>query len=149
VSEHRASVSWKRTTESFAYEDYNREHEWTFEGGRSFAASAAPEFRGRPGNVDPEAAFVASVSSCHMLSFLAICARKRLVVDRYDDDAVGFLEPDDEGRLWIRRVVLRPRVRFAGDRAPDGARLSRIHEMSHEQCFIANSVRTEITVEAE
>lgn len=149
MSEHCASVNWKRTTESFAYEDYNREHEWTFEGGRTFAASAAPEFRGQPGNVDPEAAFVASVSACHMLSFLAICARKRLVVDGYDDDAVGFLEPGEGGRLWIQRVILRPRVRFARGNAPDAARLSRIHELSHKQCFIANSVRTEITVEAE
>lgn len=147
MSEHRVTVAWRRTSDGFDYDTYNREHEWTFEGGVSVPASAAPGFRGQPENVDPEEAFVAAVSSCHMLTFLAVCARKRLVVDAYDDDAVGHLDKNADGKLAMTRVVLRPRVRFGGDAAPAGDELARLHDKAHHNCFIANSVRTEVTVE--
>jgi len=147
MSEHRATIVWRRTSESFDYEAYNRDHEWTFEGGVRIPASSAPDFYGRPENVDPEEAFVAALSSCHMLTFLAVCARKRLVVDAYDDEAVGYLEKSAEGKLAVTRVVLRPRVRFGGDRPPPDDELARLHDKAHHACFIANSVRTEVTVE--
>jgi len=147
VSEHRARIDWNRETDSFAYDDYNRAHEWLFESGQKVRASASPRFLGTDDRVDPEEAFVASLSACHMLTFLAICARKRIAVDRYEDDAVGFLEQNEDNRLAIGRVVLRPRITFANGATPDAKTLSRIHDMSHAECFLANSVHTTITVE--
>ena len=146
MSEHKVKVSWLRTTESFAYKDYNREHVWRFENGVEVAASAAPAFLGKPECVDPEEAFVAALSSCHMLTFLAIAARKRMTVDSYEDDAVGFLEKNPAGKLAITRVILRPRIVFGSER-PAPETLEKMHEQSHHECFIANSVLTEITVE--
>lgn len=146
MSEHRATVAWRRDTDDFTYASYTRDHTWAFEGGTVVPASAAAAYLGSAERVDPEEALVAALSSCHMLTFLAIAARKRLVVDSYRDAAVGFMEKNADGRLAITRVVLRPKIAFAGD-APDENALARLHHLAHEQCFIANSVRTEVTVE--
>ena len=147
MSEHHASIVWKRETADFTYDSYNRAHEVRYKGGDVVVpASAAPGFKGDAERVDPEEAFVASLSSCHMLTFLAICARKRLVVDSYEDDAVGYLEKGENGKLWMTRVILRPRIRFAPDSNVDPATLAHIHHDSHEHCFIANSVKTDVTV---
>lgn len=145
MSEHRVSVAWERTTEDFSYEAYSRNHTWTFENGLEVAASAAPAFRGDPSRVDPEAAFVAALSSCHMLTFLAIAARKRLVVDGYRDHAVGHLEKDEGGKLAITQVILRPQVTFREPPAPGV--VERMHHTSHEECFLARSVKTDVRVE--
>ena len=107
--------------------------------------SASPAYLGSPGLVDPEEAFVAALSSCHMLTFLAIAAKKRLVVDSYDDHAVGVMAKNANGKLAITQVTLHPKITFAGE-TPDAETLDRIHHLSHEECFIANSVTTEITV---
>jgi organic hydroperoxide reductase OsmC/OhrA len=148
MSVHRAAVRWTRTSADFTYDTYNRAHEIVFKDGAIvLAGSAAPAFKGDADRVDPEEAFVASLSSCHMLTFLAICARKRLVVDRYEDDADGHLEKGSNGRLWMAHVTLRPRVRFAAGSSVDAAALAEIHHKSHEECFIANSVTTEVAVE--
>lgn len=147
MAEHRARIEWKRATESFAYEDYSRDHEWTFPGGHVVPASAAPAFRGSEERVDPEEAFVAAVSGCHMLTFIAYCARKRIVVDRYEDDAVGFLERREDKKLAMMRVELHPRVTFAPGHEPEAATLARLHHHAHDQCFIANSITTEVVVE--
>lgn len=144
MSRHTAIVQWRRQTEGFDYHEYNRDHGWAFEG-VEVSASAAEEFGGSAGRVDPEQAFVASVAACHMLTFLAICARKRLVVDRYEDHAVGYLEKNAAGRLAITRVELSPEISFGGS-APDPATVKQIHELSHQECFIANSIRTEVVV---
>jgi organic hydroperoxide reductase OsmC/OhrA len=146
MSEHRAHVSWERKGIDFGYDSYPRDHAWSFEGGVSVPATAAPAFRGNPERVDPEAAFVAALSSCHMLTFLAIASRKRLVVDGYEDDAVGWLEKNEAGKLAMTRVVLRPRVSFAGA-APAPAVVADLHERAHRECFIANSVRTLVEIE--
>ena len=145
TSEHRATVSWRRTGEDFSYEAYSRDHVWRFEGGVEVAASAAPAFQGTEERVDPEEAFVAALSSCHMLTFLAIAARKRLVVDSYRDAAVGFLEKNDEGKLAVTRVVLRPEVTFR--EPPPETVIERMHHTAHEQCFIASSVKTDVRVQ--
>jgi organic hydroperoxide reductase OsmC/OhrA len=148
MSVHRAAVRWRRTSADFTYDTYNRAHDVLFKDGAIvLAGSAAPAFKGDADRVDPEEAFVASLSSCHMLTFLAICARKRLVVDSYEDDADGHLEKGSNGRLWVARVTLRPRVRFAKGSSVDAATLADIHHKSHEECFIANSVKTEVAVE--
>ena len=147
MSEYRVTVAWKRASAGFAYEEYNREHTWAFDAGITLRATAAPEYRGKPDGVDPEEAFVAALSSCHMLTFLAIAARKRLVVDSYEDAAVGYMEKNAQGKLAVTRVILRPRIRFGGPGAPPGDELQKLHEKSHHECFIANSVLTTVTVE--
>ena len=146
MSEHKASISWTRGGKDFAYETYSRDHSWRFDGGVEVAATAAPAFLGNPAHVDPEEAFVAAVASCHMLTFLAIAARRRFVVDGYDDAAVGVLEKNADGKLAVTRVSLHPKIRFGGEKRPTPEEIARLHELAHENCFIANSVRTEITV---
>ena len=145
MSEHRATIEWERGPAAFRYPSYPREHTWSFDGGMRIDASAAPGYLGNADFVDPEEAYVASLSSCHMLTFLAIAAREGLVVDRYRDAAVGYMERNADGRLAVVRVVLRPEVSVASP--PPPAALERIHEAAHRECFIANSVRTAVIVE--
>jgi len=145
MSEHKARIEWNRSSEDFSYKNYNREHQWSFEGGTRVAATAATAYLGKPEFVDPEEAFVASLSACHMLTFLALCSMKNIVVNSYSDEAKGHLEKNEAGRLAITRVELRPVCKYAGE-APDRETLEDLHERSHEQCFIANSVRTKIDV---
>jgi len=114
---------------------------------RQLAASSPPDFRGDNARVNPEETFVAALSACHMLTFLAACARKHLTVDSYEDDAVGFLDRGPDGKLWVARAVLRPRVRFGAGTAVDEATLSELHHKAHETSFIANSIATNVTVE--
>ena len=146
MSEHRAHIDWKRDSADFRYETYTRNHTVRYEGGVEVPASSAPEFLGDAARVDPEATLVAALSSCHLLTFLALAARRRLVVNAYRDDAVGVLEKNADGKLAVTRVVLRPAVEFEGTQ-PSAADLEKLHHVAHEQCFIANSVRTEVTVE--
>ncbi|MGC9953615.1 MAG: OsmC family protein [Rhizomicrobium sp.] len=148
MNEHRATIRWKRTSADYTYDSYNRAHEIVFKDGTiALPASGAPDFKGDADRVNPEETFVAALSSCNMLTFLALCARKRLTVDAYEDDAVGFLDRGPSGKLWMARVVLRPRVRFANGTAVDEATLADLHHKSHENCFLANSVTTNVTVE--
>jgi len=148
MTEHHAKVRWKRTSADFTYDTYNRAHEIAFKNGAIvLAASSAPEFKGEPDRANPEEAYVAALSSCHMLTFLAICARKRLTIDSYEDDAVGVLERAPSGKLWMARVTLRPLVKFGTGTVVDAALLADLHHKSHENCFIANSVTTNVAVE--
>ncbi|MCW5784795.1 MAG: OsmC family protein [Nitrospirales bacterium] len=149
MSEHTITLEWKRESENFSYESYNRDHELVFEGGFHLPASAAPAYRGNPAYVNPEEAFVAALSSCHMLTFLAMAAKKRFVVDRYSDHAVGVLEKNQHKKLTMTRVILHPRVIFGGPTLPTQEQIHALHEHAHSECFIANSVTTEVTVEAE
>jgi organic hydroperoxide reductase OsmC/OhrA len=119
-----------------------------FEGGSRVTASAAPGYRGNPALVNPEEAFVAALSSCHMLTFLAVAAKRKFIVDTYSDRAVGFLEKNVKGKLAITRVILRPAVAFSGPTIPTKEQLAALHEEAHHGCFIANSVTTDVTVEA-
>ena len=150
MSTHNALISWRRTTDTFTYETYNREHTWSFGEAGVVQASAAPGYLGLPTHVDPEQAFVASLSSCHMLTFLAVAAKRGLSVLTYTDDARGFLEKDDRGRLAMTRVELRPVVVFdpatSRGETPDETQLARLHAAAHRGCFIANSVRAVVTV---
>lgn len=146
MSVHRATVRWQATDAPFTYETYSRTHRWHFEGGTEIEAAAAPAYRGDPVLVDPEEAFVASLASCHLLTFLAIAVRDGLVVEDYEDEAEGVLAKNEAGRLAVTRVVLRPRITFGGD-VPSADVVERMHARAHKGCFIANSVRTEIVVE--
>lgn len=149
MSEHCATINWRRGDSEFTDNQYSRAHTWTFDGGVRVAASASPDIVPLPlsvaENVDPEEAFVAALSSCHMLVFLAIAAKRRFVVDSYEDAAIGTLAADESGRLCVTDVTLRPRVEFAGSRQPSIDQLEKMHRKSHEQCFIANSVKTRVT----
>ena len=152
MSQYSAIVTWVRAPdEAYLNNDYSRLHEWRFDGGTSVPASASPNIVPLPYSVedavDPEEAFVAALSSCHMLFFLSIASKSRFIVDRYVDNALGFLEMDGDGRDAMTRVILRPEIAFSGDELPGVADLERIHHRSHELCFIANSVRTVIEIE--
>lgn len=146
MSEHKVAVIWARNGADFGYKTYSRDHVWRFEGGVETPASAAPAYLGNPQRVDPEAAFVAALSSCHMLTFLALASNKGFVIDSYEDDAVGRLEKNANGKLAITRVELRPRIVWSGDKRPTQEDLDWLHEKAHRECFIANSVTTEVAV---
>ncbi len=148
MSFHPAFVRWQRSTADFAPETYDRSHTVRFGGGVEIAASSAPAYAGDASRVNPEELLVGALSACHMLTFLAVASRKRLVVDSYADDAEGVLEKDPEGRIAVTRVILRPKVRFAPGVDVDDAALAKLHEAAHRNCFIANSVKTQVTVES-
>ena len=154
MSQHQARISWARQAqERFVDSRYSRAHQWEFDGGvkvpASSAVSSVPLPYSKPENVDPEEALVAAISSCHMLSFLYVVAKEGFVVDRYDDLATGTLARNAEGRLAVTAVRLAPRIEFSGPRSPTQADVDRLHHRAHEECFIANSVRTDIAVECE
>lgn len=146
MSLHLAAVAWKRSTPDFAYDTYGRDHVVTYGGGARIEASAAPDYKGDGAKPNPEEQLVGALSSCHMLTFLAVCARKKLVVDAYDDQAEGVLEKNAEGRLAVTRVTLKPRVTFAEGTNVDDATLESLHAAAHRGCFIASSVKTEVTI---
>ena len=151
MGKYSATISRKRNGAPFTDNKYSRGHVWTFDGGVEVAASSSPHIVPTPMSVaaavDPEEAFIAALSSCHMLWFLSIAARRGFVVEDYRDEAVGVMEANADGRLAITRVNLRPTVDFVGDKIPSPAEINKLHHDSHEQCFIANSVRTEVTCE--
>lgn len=152
MSQYSAVVRWERgRDEAFSDNQYSRGHEWSFDGGQVVPASSSPDIVPLPysiaANVDPEEAFVASLSSCHMLFFLSIAAKRRLVVDEYLDHAVGVMAPNAAGRQAMTQVTLRPRVRFAAATEVSLEQLQRLHHQAHELCFIANSVTTEVLTE--
>ena len=143
MAEHHIKLVWNKGGAPFTYNEYPRNHTLSFKNGQEVVtASAAPAYKGDATKADPEDLLVASLSSCHMLSFLAIAGKKKVTVTSYEDDAVGFLE-NDKGRFWIARVILRPRVTCDAD----AAILAEVHHLAHEACFIANSVKTEVRVE--
>ena len=146
MSDFRATIRWQRTSEDFSSETYNRDHEWDFGHGLTLPASAAPDYQGAEDRVDPEQGFVASVSSCHMLTFLALASKRRFVVESYEDEAVGELGKNADGRMAMTRVELHPVVRFADGAAPDAETLAQLHEKAHKYCFISNSVKAEIVI---
>jgi organic hydroperoxide reductase OsmC/OhrA len=150
VSNHKAMISWKRTSEEFLKGKYSREHTWTFDGGLVVQASPSPSVVPAPYSnaayVDPEEAFVASLSSCHMLTFLYLAGRKGFQVDNYDDEAVGVVTKNERKLPWVSTVTLNPRIVFSGTKLPTRAEEEHLHHESHEQCFIANSVKTEVLV---
>ena len=148
---YTAHIHWQRQGAAFTDKRYSRGHEWRFDGGTRVPASSSPHAVREPYSVaaavDPEEAFVASISSCHMLWFLDFAARAGWVVDDYLDNAVGVMTPNAQGRLWVSQVTLRPQIRFAGERQPDATEITRLHHAAHEDCFIANSVKTDISIE--
>jgi len=150
MATHTASVIWERPQDArFTDNRYSRAHRWEFDGGAVVPASSAPSVvpvpQSDPAGVDPEEAYVASLSSCHMLWFLFYAAKGGFVVDSYRDAVVGHMEKNEEGGQWMSRVELHPQIAFTGT-APDAGTLAAMHEQAHHACFIANSVKTVVTV---
>ena len=151
MSTYTATIRWSRDgAEGFARGQYSRAHSWEFDGGVTVPASPSPHIVPQPWSdlaaVDPEEAFVASLASCHMLFFVDLARRDGLVVDSYVDEAEGVLEKRGDGRMWMSRVTLRPRIAWGGE-APGEAKLADLHHRAHEACFIANSVTTKVSVQ--
>jgi organic hydroperoxide reductase OsmC/OhrA len=153
MSENKATIKWQRTSPDFLKGKYSREHTWTFDGGVTVPASSSPAVvpvpYSNPVNVDPEEAFVASISSCHMLTFLFLAQKQGFQIDSYEDEAVGLVTKNETGAMWVSTVTLNPKIVFSGEKLPASADLERLHEMAHKHCFIANSVKTEVTVHHE
>jgi len=151
MSTYTVAISWERGSQPFIDDKYSRRHTWRFDGGIEIPGSSSPHVVPTPYSdsraVDPEEAFVASLSSCHMLWFLSIAARNRYCVDRYTDDAVGTMARNAAGKLAMTRVTLRPHVTFTGDRMPTPSTIDAMHHEAHDECFIANSVTTEVSCE--
>ena len=151
MSHYTAEVSWQRDGAAFTDNKYSRRHLWRFDGGIEVPASASPQSVKTPYSsleaIDPEEAFVAALSSCHMLWFLWIAAKRGLRVDAYDDEAEGCLEKDGAGHVSMTRVVLRPRITFGDGQEPSNADITAMHDEAHHLCNIANSVKTSVRVE--
>lgn len=152
MPEYSATVQWQRQPEElFLDNKYSRAHRWDFDGGASVPASASPHIVPLPysvqANVDPEEAFVASLSSCHMLFFLSIAVKERFIVEHYRDHAVGQMGRDATGKIAMLRVTLRPQVKFSGEFQPERAQVETMHSQAHDKCFIASSVKTEVVTE--
>jgi organic hydroperoxide reductase OsmC/OhrA len=149
---YTASIAWQRGDAAFTDNRYSRRHTWRFDGGAEVPGSSSPLSvplpYSDPSAVDPEEAFVAAISSCHMLWFLGLAAARGFRVDRYEDEAQGFMEKDELGKMAVTRATLRPRVAFDKAACPSPEELEALHHEAHERCYIASSVRTRITVEA-
>ena len=151
MSTYTAEIRWSRGEQKFTDNRYSRAHTWKFDGGTEVPASSSPAVVPLPMSVaaavDPEEAFVASLSSCHMLWFLSIAAKRGYTADSYADDASGVMERNAAGKLAMTMIKLRPLVQFSGAKLPDQAQLAALHHAAHEECFLANSVRSEVLIE--
>ncbi|MFK8082255.1 MAG: OsmC family protein [Granulosicoccus sp.] len=150
MSEYFAKVVWtKSNDDDYIDNKYCRAHQWMFDGGMTIDASSSPHVVPTPYSieayVDPEEAFIASLSSCHMLFVLSISAIKKYVIESYVDEAVGTMEKDANGNISMTNVILRPKIVFSGEKTPTVEQLEKIHHQAHQQCFIANSVKTNVT----
>ena len=149
--QYTADILWERGDQTFTDNRYSRRHTIRLDGGLEVAGSSSPLVvplpYSDPAAMDPEVAFVASLSSCHMLWFLSIAVRSGFTVDSYDDEAVGVMGPNERRKFFVSRVTLRPAVTFGGDRQPTPAEVAHMHHEAHDECFIANSVKTKVVVE--
>ena len=139
MSEHIATINWKRNTPDYSYDTYDRTHSMKFEGGIVVKASAAKEFLGKPEYANPEELLVGALASCHMLTFLAIAAKSRLTIDSYEDRAIGTLGKNATGQLCVTHIQLNPKVQFGGEK-PSPEKIKDLHEKAHKNCFIGNSI---------
>jgi len=151
MSNYTARIEWKRGADAFAGSRYSRRHTWTFDGGAVVRGSSSPASvkppMSDPAGVDPEEALIAATSSCHMLWFLAIASKRGFIVDSYIDEAVAEMGVMDHGRTGVTRITLRPAIAWSGTPRPTPADIESMHHEAHEKCFIANSIRSEVTVE--
>jgi organic hydroperoxide reductase OsmC/OhrA len=152
MHKYEAKVSWNRNGAKFLGQQYSRGHEWAFDGGVKVPASASPQAVRAPLSVveavDPEEALVAAASSCHMLFFLSLASKQGFVVESYMDEPFGMVEKNPQGKFAVTKITLRPKIQFSGEKLPSVAELSALHHAAHEECYIANSIKSEVVVEA-
>jgi organic hydroperoxide reductase OsmC/OhrA len=152
MHQYEATVAWQRGDQNFKDNRYSRAHEWRFDGGARVPASSAPASvpvpMSDPAGVDPEEAVVAALSSCHMLFFLAYAAKRGFTVDSYVDAAFAVMDRNADGKMALTRITLRPRIVFSGERMPGAEDIAALHHASHEQCYIANSLKADVVIEA-
>lgn len=153
MSAFTAKISWKNDSpETFTKNRYSRAHTWVFDGGIEVPASSSPHAVRLPYSVenavDPEEALVASAASCHMLTFLWIASKKGFLIDSYEDNAVGEMTRNDEGREWISKITLDPQIGWSGDKFPTSEELAEMHHEAHKECFIANSIKSEVVIKS-
>ena len=150
MEQYCAKVVWNRGEQNFSDNKYSRGHEWKFDGGLTVPASSAPSSVPLPfsvaENIDPEEALVAALSSCHMLFFLAFASKQGFIVDSYEDNAAGIMEKNEKRRMSITRIELRPHTVFSGSTIPTEEQILALHHLSHEHCYIANSIRAEVVI---
>jgi len=150
MSDHRAIIRWRQPSPDFLKGRYSRAHTWTFDGGLTVAGSPAPGNAPtafiNPAAVDPEEAFVAALSSCHMLTFLFVAYKEGFAIESYEDEAVGVMTKNEKGIPWVSTVTLHPKIVYAANRLPSPAEQEHLHHLAHEECIIANSVKTEIQI---
>ncbi|TQV76488.1 OsmC family peroxiredoxin [Aliikangiella marina] len=150
MSSYFAEIYWQRNSQDFLANEYSRGHEWRFDGGVTVPASASPHIVPLPWsveeNVDPEEAFAAALSSCHMLFFLSIASKRKIQVESYTDKAEAIMENNSQGKMVISKVILKPQIAFSGEKIPTQAEVDRLHHLAHESCFLANSVKCEVIV---
>jgi organic hydroperoxide reductase OsmC/OhrA len=150
MPEHHAVIEWTNPGPEFLRGKYSREHSWSFDGGLTVPASPAPSVVAapwsNPANIDPEEALVASIASCHMLTFLWLASKQGFECRHYRDAAVGKMTKNDRGVWWVSHVTLHPHIEWTGDKVPTTTELQHLHQHAHEECFIANSVKTQIEV---
>src|SRR5262245_11371010 len=144
MSEHKVTLKWERGGAEFSYQKYPRDHTWSFDGGHTMRATAAPAYLGNPANVDREEAFVAYLARCHMLTLLWIACKQKFVLDSYEDEAVGHMEKHADGKLAITRVELRPKITWSGNRRPSAEELDKMHHATKENCINENSDQTNV-----
>lgn len=149
MADHTAQIDWQRGDEPFSHEGFPKAHTVKFANGHAVESSAAPDYQGDADRVDPESMLVGALSSCHMLTFLTLAAKKRLVVETYRDHALGQLGKNEAGRMAVTQITLRPAVTFGGppEQQPDADTIAAMHKKSHDYCFIANSVSCAVHVE--
>ena len=150
MAQHKAKIEWKGATPDYRLGKYTRDHTWAFDGGLTVPASAAPAVVPaafcNPANVDPEEAFVAALSSCHMLTFLHVARVAGFQIESYEDEAVGEMAKNERGVAWVAVVTLNPKVVYAGDKRPSPEQEAELHHKAHDGCFISQSVKTEVKV---
>ncbi|MGV3662193.1 MAG: OsmC family protein [Prosthecobacter sp.] len=151
MSKHTAAIRWKNKGPDFLARRYSREHTLHFDGGAVVPGSPSPQIVpapwSSPAGVDPEEAFIAAVSACHMLWFLHVACDAGFLVESYEDEAGGLMTKNGRGVLWISQIILRPKIAWGGDKQPTTEEVDHLHHLAHEQCFIANSIKTEVRVE--
>ncbi|HSR18897.1 MAG TPA: OsmC family protein [Ignavibacteriaceae bacterium] len=150
---YTVKILWKKKhAEVFTDVKYSRVHKWIFDGGIELKASSSPHVVPVPMSdesaVDPEEAYIASISSCHMLWFLSIAAGKKFTIERYEDEAEGILTKDKNGKSAMAEVILKPAITFSGNKIPVQEEINELHHLAHEKCFIANSVKTKVKIKS-
>jgi organic hydroperoxide reductase OsmC/OhrA len=148
MSEHRIKLNWQRQTPDFVYDTYDRSYGVKFEGGQEVKGSAPTQFLGKAELTNPEELLAASLAACHMLTFLAVSCKGGYIIDTYKDHATATLEKNEAGKVAVTKILLKPLVSWSGTKIPDAATIKGLHDKAHANCMIANSIKSQVTIES-